>query len=802
MANPFRKKKEADPSIPMPAAPDSKEPFSRIWVPLLLALVAFLAYWPSLKSDFVYDARLEILEEGFITSLSNLPDVLSLKVLGMNIVLGLRPGQLLYLMLNAAIWGKEPFGYHLSSNLLHAANVALLYVLLRRLIAPEITGLARSSALKVRLAIAAVTLIFALHPIAVESVAEISYSSSLLVTFFTLLALLAAMAFRPENFRTAMITGSAGVFCAFAAVTSKESGVTTALLLIVYWFLFRRKETRLPWLLFLGAAIAVTGAFLAARFLLAAPPGQPSMGYLGGSLPRVFLIQPRLWVFMMGKLFWPVQLSADYAPDNVYGLSIPVAMVILIVVVLLQAWLACKSRLGALGVALYWLALATVSNFVPLYRPMADRFYYLPMAGFAMQLLALLLMTLKSSRGFWMAVIPCMGALLPLALLTLIREDVFANDFSLWQDTLRVNPSATAYSNLGNILYSRGQVDEAIVQFKKALETDPDYALAHYDYGLALIKKGQLDDAIAEFKSALEIRPAYAAAENDLGMAFSQKGQLDDAMAHFQKALEINPNLADAHNNLGLALSKKGRVDEALAEYQKVLKIDPDSVKAYNRIGISLFQKGQLNEAIAQFKKALEIDPGYTDASNNLSKILSQKNQEGEATSQSQTASKINPTDAKALNNYGLALLQKGQVDEALPQFQKALKINPNFADAHNNLGLALSKKGQMDEAMAQFQKALELDPGHAQAHYNLGVLFLQKGQTDQAMAQCKKALEINPDYAQAHNGLGAILFQKGQLDEAIVQFQETLRLNPSNTNAQNNLAKVKALLQQKADSK
>ena len=79
-------------------------------MPLLLAAITFLIYWPSLQSDFVYDARAEILNEGFITDFSNLPDVLSLHVLGMNLMLGDRPGQLLYLMLIAAVCGKEPFG--------------------------------------------------------------------------------------------------------------------------------------------------------------------------------------------------------------------------------------------------------------------------------------------------------------------------------------------------------------------------------------------------------------------------------------------------------------------------------------------------------------------------------------------------------------------------------------------------------------------------------------------------------------------------------------------------------------------
>ena len=95
-----------------------------VWIPIVLALVTFLVYWPSLFSDFVYDARKEILEEGFITSISHLPDVLSLKVLSSNLMLGDRPGQLLYLMLIALVCGRDPFGYHLCSNLLHAANCA------------------------------------------------------------------------------------------------------------------------------------------------------------------------------------------------------------------------------------------------------------------------------------------------------------------------------------------------------------------------------------------------------------------------------------------------------------------------------------------------------------------------------------------------------------------------------------------------------------------------------------------------------------------------------------------------------
>jgi tetratricopeptide (TPR) repeat protein len=693
MAKRAKKKKAIRPDVSAEFA--SKESWPRLfsetrfaldWLPVLLAAIAFLVYWPSLKSDFVYDARGEILSEGFITSLSNLPDVLSLKVLGMNLMLGDRPGQLLYLMGVAAIWGKEPWGYHLCSNLLHAANVALLFVLLRRLVVTTQTGSGARDDLKIQMAIAAVTLVFALHPMAAEPVSAVNYSSDLLVTFFTLLALLAATFFNPENFRLAIAAGCVGILCAFAAVTCKESGLAAAGLLVVYWFLFRRWERKGPWLMFLAAALTVTAIFLAARFYLAPPPSG-LLHYLGGSFSQVFLIQPRLWVFMIGKLLWPVHLSADYTLENVSGLSAPLALAILAGVVLLQGWLAAKCRLGALGVATFWLGLVTVSNFVPLNRILADRFYYLPLAGVAMQLLALLLMILQLRRGFWLALTLCFLILPVLTFLTLTREQVFSDDFSLWSDTLAASPfSDTARNNLGHYLFERDRVEEAIEQYQAALKINPDNAQAHNNLGNAFLRQRQVSDAAAEYQKALQIIPNFAEPHNNLGNVLLQKGQVDEALAEYQKAVHCNPNMAVAHFNLGIVFSQKGQVDRAVVEYQEALKIDPNYAEAYNNLGSVFLQKGEVDEAIAQYRDALDLKPDFADP----------------------------------LNNLGNALLQNGQVDEAIGQFQKALKIYPANAEAHNNLGAALFQKGLLDQAAAEFQEALRFKPDYADAQKNL----------------------------------------------------------------------------------
>ena len=596
MAKGSQKTKPIRRDIPPPASDpeNSRRPSldrtlgSRLGLPLLLAAIAFLAYWPSLKSDFVYDAHIIIMEEGFVTSPANLPALFSLKVLGSNLFLKARPGQMLYLMLNAAIWGRNPWGYHLSGNLLHAANAALLFILARRLIRVELPGLMEAHFVRAQLAAAAVTLIFALHPLATEPVAAISYSSDLLVTFFTLLALLAAAVFRPENIRSALLAGGVGVCCAFAAVTCKESGVSVVMLLVVYWFLFRRKEAKGPWLCLLGSALLATVAFMAARLSLNPPSGQP-LTYLGGSFPRVFLIQPSLWVFMMGKLLWPTGLSADYTVENVSGLPVALALGILAVVFVLQSWLATRSRIGALGVAIYWVGLGTVSNFVPLFRPLADRYYYLPLAGVALQLLALLLFTLPLRDGFWAALALCLVALVPLAFLTVTREAVFASDFSLWSDTLQVSPrSALAHDKLGVALFQKGQVNDAVAQFQKALAIDPNHLKAHNNLGDALLHMGRLDEAMTQYQAALAIDPTFAIAHYNLGGTLWQKGQVDEAMAEFQKTVGLDPRFAQAYYYLGLTLAQKGRTDEAIAQFREALRLKPDYAEAQKSLAEAL----------------------------------------------------------------------------------------------------------------------------------------------------------------------------------------------------------------------
>ena len=147
-----------------------------------------------------------------------------------------------------------------------------------------------------------------------------------------------------------------------------------------------------------------------------------------------------------------------------------------------------------------------------------------------------------------------------------------------------------------------GKFEEAQQQFTKALEADPFYAPArtclkvsedalkqkiktetalYLFKGIAYYDKRMYDEAVAEFKKAIEVNPNLAEAHNSLGAAYANKGMLDEAIAEYKKTIEINPNHDMAHNNLGIVYAYKGMPDKAIVEFKKAIEINPNHAGAH-----------------------------------------------------------------------------------------------------------------------------------------------------------------------------------------------------------------------------
>jgi hypothetical protein len=493
------------------------------WPAFAIALVAAMLFVPAVRFGFVYDARCQILTDTFLYQPRHWFDVLTCRVMAMDVIDFNRPLHLASLMFDAAVWGRNSFGFHLTSMLLHAANTALVWLVVRELLAISSVGSGAvqtsekgavvdfESGRQIRLALAMVaTAVFAVHPLVAEPVCEPTYREDLLVTFFSLLAIL--MAIRHNGSRAGRDLGRAAacISCCLLAIAAKESAAVTPVLLAVYWWLFRRgDESRFWWLAVSGSTVVVT-IFLAMRFALDPTPGvindeQP--GYPGGSLGAAMLILPRILAFYVQLVVAPVNLCADYGGESIRHLSLPTALAALLGVAAAALLGARRDRRLLFAYAMILLPLVPVANVVPIFRPFADRYLYFPLAGVALALACLGDAPWMVSRVRRLALAFGLVAVVVLALACRQRQRVWADSLTLWSDTFAKNPgSPTAAINAAMAFSDAGRLGEAEFAAQRAIVLTGGNALSFFAHlALILDKQGRPDVARRALEKALEL---------------------------------------------------------------------------------------------------------------------------------------------------------------------------------------------------------------------------------------------------------------------------------------------------------
>lgn len=439
---------------------------------IILAGVSFFLYIPALDADFVYDSRAQILIDDFIHDPHNLWQVISLQVLGQDVMDFNRPAMLLSLMLDALFWGKNPFGYHLSNVLIHTINVLLLFLLLLHFSNRTATADAGQwGAVGAFLG----ALFFAVHPINTEAVCCVSYREDLLVTFFLLAALHFASQFDSSAWKTNFLTGAGCCMSLFLAVSAKESGVTGPVIIILYYSIFRSGKPPKLWFILAGLSFAMVGTFLTVRFILESEvsiifPTKPT--YLDGSFKSVFAVQPRIWTFYLQQIIWPAALCADYGPYSIRHISLLSSLMILTAILVGTIFAAGRSKGILFAIGFYWISLLPVSNFIPIYRPIADRFLYTPLLGVGALIAVMFLLCMRIRSRYFKIFVVCafLTACLVLAGVSHQRQKAWHDRLSLWQDTLQKNPlSSTAANNLAFAWFDKGEFKHAIEIWKKTL---------------------------------------------------------------------------------------------------------------------------------------------------------------------------------------------------------------------------------------------------------------------------------------------------------------------------------------------
>jgi tetratricopeptide (TPR) repeat protein len=265
---------------------------------------------------------------------------------------------------------------------------------------------------------------------------------------------------------------------------------------------------------------------------------------------------------------------------------------------------------------------------------------------------------------------------------------VFSVAFNLFAS---VEAKAINHAYFGLALVQKGRINEAIVQFQKVLQLDPDFEMAQNNLGNALLQSGRTDEAITHFQKVLQLHPDLALAHFNLGNALLQKGRVDEAIPQYRKAAEIKPNYLEAHFNLSLALAQQGRVDEAIPEYKKVLQLNPNSWETRRNLGLALQQKGRADEAIPQYQHALQLKPDDPATENYLAWLLATAPEASlrngaKAVELARQANLLTGGENPViLRTLAAACAEAGRFSEAVETAQHALRM----AEAQSNIVLA-----------------------------------------------------------------------------------------------------------------
>ncbi|HUI08148.1 MAG TPA: tetratricopeptide repeat protein [Verrucomicrobiae bacterium] len=641
----------------------------------LVVLLTIAAYLPVRNAGFVYD------DTGNIIANQSLRSLQGLKWIWADPRASLQYYPLTYtsFWVEYHLWGLRPAGYHVVNVLLHASNAVLVGLLLSRLGVPGAWLAA---------------LLFALHPVHVESVAWISERKNVLSGFFYLSSMLTYLGFEAgAKRRWAFYALSLTLFvCAMLSKTSAVS-MPFAVLLVVWW-----KRGRIKWpdvvslipFVLVGAVLGLLTAWLEIHQSGAHGP-EWEMSWLARCL-----VAGRVVWFYAGKLIWPYPLMAIYPRwqiDTAVWWQYLFPSAAGAVVLALWRWRGRLGKARLVGVAFFAGSLVPVPAFINIafmrYSYVAEHWQYLSSIGL-IAVAAALGMSVWRRMGPWQrpwGAVLGMVALAVLGVTTWRQSRVYANEETLWRDNVEKNPDAWgAHNNLGFALQAQGRIGDAIVEYQQALRLKPDYAEAQYNLGVALGQEGKLEDSIEHYEQALRIRPNLANARNNLGEALMRAGRTQEAIGQYEEALRIRPDHAEAHYNLGIALARSGRVSEAVAHWEEAVQIRPDYAEAHNNLAIVLARAGRMPEAIGHWEQALRIKPDSAEIHNNLGSALARLGRLPDAISQWEQALRLNPDDAKAHYNLGIALEETGRVTEAIEHYERALRLDPRMTEAQDRL--------------------------------------------------------------------------------------------------------------------
>jgi tetratricopeptide (TPR) repeat protein len=707
--------------FPIPGR-EGARPWSRLrGAVICLSLVAatFAAFWPTLHDGFVdWDDPANLTQNVHVRGLSaaNLKWMLTTFHEG-----HYQPLTWLTYMLDYHLWGSvDARGIHLTSLALHAVNAVLFYFLALRIL--DLCSLTAGASLQWGAGLA--SLLFALNPLRVESVAWATERRDVVSGLFFILALLAYLRSRWPGERPSRGWFIASVSLHACACLAKVICVTfPAVLIILDFYPLRRLGGRHRWwgASFTGVwtekipflLISLVGSVIA---VYAQGSALVPLGYIPWSLRIPYTLLGLC--YLLYKWVFPFHLIPIYEIRyQVSPLDWPFILSAVVLVAVTVALLLARRRFPA-GLAVWLSYLVLLSPVTSItqngWQFTADRYSYLSTMGFAVLIGGVLSYIIRRQRGrpgrLAATAVVCAAAVVLLGASTWRQTTLWHDSYTLWSATLRVDPDSwVANRKLADELMKANRVQEAADHYRRSLAVEQREASLHANAAVAFAKTGSLDEADYHAQIALEMEPG--AEGNLLNAAYvkRRRKEWDAAVALYRRGARQHPSDARFPRELGVTFALEGDHAQAVAAFRKAILLAPDDYRIYQALAASLLELGRFGEAEGMARRALQLEPDFEAAREMLIRIQARAGQAA-ANEQADVLRRqveAAPEDVDLRLRWANALGAAWRWEEAAEQYEQVLRREPSNTAARGGLARVLIASGHRAEAVRFIRESI-----------------------------------------------------------------------------------------------
>jgi tetratricopeptide (TPR) repeat protein len=613
-----------------------------------LAALVWLAYWGSLHGPFAFDDWHVIPQNPSVRGPSDIPSFFK-DPTTFSLLVANRDYRPVFLTSMALCWsagGGSTFPFHVVSVFLHMSNVLLLFLILRRCFASGRDHPGAWAVPHAEWAALLASTLFAVHPLASESINYISSQSVPLAALFYLLSFyLFCTVYDERDGSSGWSSRGRRVACYmayFLALLSKPIAITLPLILVL-WDLLIGGRTPQPeggspsaWMRSLFRIrkhlpfVAVTILYLSIRSVVLS--GSPGPTEAVRPILTHYLTQASALVFFYFKLaLVPLGLNVDPEYPLATSFLDPRVMVSLAVLAILAGLLVRFRRHRVLVFWSLWfpscLLITTFAVVLP--QVVNEHRVYLSLAGFCavvgllfFQLwssfpITLLDLSIGARSGRRLIGALMLGGLVALAFATQERTRVWSSDLTLWEDSVQHGGSWRPHMNYALALEAAGRSDEALEHFEEAVELGP-YAFPHLNLGNALITRGDYDRGLSHLRTAVQLWPSLPEARLYLGYGLGRAGLVEEAEQEMLAALDLRPDYLKGHEYIARLYEEQGEADKALAAYQRLYDLGTRDPDVLFRLGFAHQKRGDREQAIRIYEELLEVAPAHRQGNFNL----------------------------------------------------------------------------------------------------------------------------------------------------------------------------------------